>query len=319
MAWTTTELLAAVRRSGYLPDASDLTDADLLAFGDEELADRFTELLKTAREEYRVKVTDISIQPGTRRYYLPRRALAGAVRSIVYVDADGTEMPALEVPAQEAWRFAGERHYCFEGDEIVLVASPSTSGAKLRVRYVARLPRLITIDEGARIYKGQSGGVELFDPPNNLRVGTTLVDIVSGDSPFPTLYADLIVAAWNDPILTFTTPVEAATASQTPAGGKVAYSYMPSERVDYLVPRDTTVYPPIPQELHGRLALAIEARALYALADPRAPLVEARLERAMSRAVNTIEPRNQDRKPAIINHGSRLRQGRRSFRYGWSG
>lgn len=313
MPWTTTELLAAVRRNGYLPDASDLTDADLLAFGDGELVDRFADVLKTSREEYRVTRADISLAGNLVRFRLPRRALAGTVRGITHVDAAGAETPAFEVPALEAWRYSDSRHYVLEGDEIVLTGA-AASAEYLRVRYVARFPRLVATSAAAQIVAPLTTTTLNIGttPPAAVSTADAMVDIVRGDSPFPTLYADRVVVGHSVSTLTLSpfTPIVVVD---------VATSTIVGEREDWVCPRDCTVYPPLPQELHDRLAMAIEHRALSSLGDPRARLVEDRLGVAMERAVNVLEPRNQDRKPPIVNRSSRLRGGKRTWRQGYSG
>lgn len=316
MAWTTTDLLAAVRRSGYLPDASDLSDADLLAFGDEELVDRFADVMKTSREEYRVTREDVALVVGTTRYRTNDAAMAGTARGVTYVDAAGLETPMYEASAMEAWRFGGDRHYYFEGDDIILVSAPTTSGTTMRVRYVAAFPRLVPVTSAAAI-KTTNGTsyVDVFSVPTLAALTTgSYIDIYRGAGAFEPLTQNNFVSLYFDLRFTLTTTLPGS--AEFSVHGSTA---IPGRRVDYVTIAGTTVYPPIPQELHGRLAQAIEVRALFALGDPRAPMRSSMLEKSMERAVAVLEPRNQDRKPAIINHGSRLRGGRRRARYGYSG
>lgn len=315
MPWTTDDLLATVRRDGYLPDASDLSSADLLAFGDDELATTFADLMKTSREEYRVTRDDIALVSGTTRYRLPRRALARTVRGISFVDASGNEGPAVELPALESWRYqanrygAAQAYYVFEGDELVLPVAPSTSGTSLRVRYVQRFPRLVLPSACSEIAATLSttGLVIESDAPAAITTANAKVDIVRGDSPFPTIYTDLVVGSYVDPALTF-------AVGSTIVVADISVSTAPGSRMDYVCPRDTACYPPLPQEMHSVLALAIVRRALEALGDPRVSVVESTLRSRLERAVNVAEPRNQDRKPRIIDRGGRLRGGRRVWR-----
>lgn len=314
MPWTTDDLLATVRRDGYLPDAFDLSSADLLAFGNDELATTFADVLKTSREEYRVKRYDLPLVSGTTRYRLPRRCLARTVRGISYVDSLGNEGPAIELPALESWRYqanrygAAQAYYVFEGDELVLPVAPSTAGASLRVRYVQRFPRLVLPSACTPITGPNSPGLSLTvgeDAPSAVSSTDALIDIVSGDSPFEALYTDLVVASYSSTTLALTTAVDVDEISDSSSIGA---------RLDYVCPRDSSCYPPLPQEMHGVLALAIVRRVLEALGDPRVSIAESTLRSRLERSINVAEPRNQDRKPRIIDRGGRLRGNRRVLR-----
>lgn len=295
----------------------DMTSADLLTFGDEELATTFADIMKTSREEYRVKRADIPLVVGTTRYRLPRRAMARTVRAVSYVDASGSECPAQELPPLEAWRYEVAQHsnartfYVFEGDELVLTSAPTSAGSSLRVRYVNRFPRLVLTSACAPIVlAGSTTTITLqTSPPAAVTTAGTLIDIIRGRSPFDASYEDLIIDSFYapGPIITLasSTPVDTAEISDV--------AYVGSD-ADYVCSRDTTCFPPLPQELHGVLALAIVRRVLEALGDPRVTIAEATLRRHLDRAVNVSEPRNQDRKPRIIDHGGRLRGARRMWR-----
>jgi hypothetical protein len=291
VAWTTDDLLSAVRRSGFLPDAHDLSSSDLLAFADEEAATLLADVWKTSREEHRVSVEDIALVSGQRRYRIPRRALSRGVRGITYVDSTSNESPAIEVSPMDAWRFqtgstVASVYFYVEDDELVLTTAPSTSAASLRVRFYKRPPRMIAVSGGAAIFTAASATTLYFlvEPPSAVSSVGALVDIVRGDSPFPAMYEDLVVAnylggATND--IVFTTSI---------------------------VPRDCTVYPPLPQELHPVLVSAVLRRAMEALRDREGvELAEASLRARREAAVNVLEPRNADRKPRLISRSGALR------------
>lgn len=315
MPWTTDDLVSAVRRSGWLPSAGDITAAELLAWGDEEIAETFLEMLKTGREERRIAIEDIALVVGTSRYRLPRRSALETVRGITYLDTSGDECAAQEISPLEAWRYAGERYgsaatlYYFEGDEIVLPVAPTSSGTKLRIRYHMRSSRMVEVSSGARIASaGSTTSLNVANAPAWLTaVSDTAAwaDVVRGDSPFPVLYADRKLTAYATLVATLdsSTPVVVAeiSSSNSPTGA----------RRDYLCERDCTVYPPIPQEMHGALAWGIVSRALEAQRDTAGSVAaRARCTSSIERLRNAAEPRNQDRKPRIIDQGSRLRAGR---------
>jgi hypothetical protein len=313
VAWTTDDLVTAARRSGWLPDASDVAVSDLLAWGDECIAEDFTELLKGGREEFGVVVEDVALTSGTSRYRIPRRASLRTIRGVTFVDSSGAESPADEVPALESWRYSGSRYgaasatYRFEGDEFVLADATNVSSCSLRVRYYGRASQMIEVSAARRITVAADVETLTLDvtvtPPATLTTVGALVDVVRGDSPFPTLYADRQVKSWSSPSVTLeaSTPVVVA---------EVSASGLPGIRADYLCPRDCTVFPPLPQEMHGALSWGLVSRALEATGDQRFALAERRYRSALDRLRNASEPRNQDRKPRIVDHGGRLRAGR---------
>lgn len=315
MTWLADDLCDDVRRSGFLPDAHDLTDADLLKLGNEELAE-FAKAIRSAREEYRGKTSDVAIVNGTTRYRTPRRAMAGTVRRVAYIDASGNECPAEEVADANAWMFqrttgaATAMVYRWEEDELVLL-QPMTSGS-IRFRYTERFPRMVAEADCARLTNGAtSTTVTSTGTPGagtTTAGGKSLVDIIRGDSPFPTLYTDLLVGTYAANVHTF----EVGTIDPTLVGE----IQTPGKRSDYLAPRDCTPYVPLAIEMHPALSEAVTARAMLALRDPSGAqrLIVAR-EKLVS-GIATINPRNADRKPAIIPHGGRLRG---KSRFAWRG
>ena len=312
MPWTTDDLVTAVRRSGWLPTASDIAATDILAWGDAELRGEIGGVLKRAREEHRVLVSDIAITSGVTRYRVPRRAIGRTVRAITVLDSAGTEGPADEITPSDAWRYSGSRSarvaYYFEADEIVLTSTPTTSTDSLRVRYLARPPRLIETTSASPIDKPLTTTTIRLDvtvtPPVTLTTAASYVDVVRGDSPFDTSYSDLLAASFATPILTLNSSTPIVVADMSDYGANLG------ARRDYLCPRDCTVYPPIPEELHDALAMAICVRALKAQGDSAGAAAARDEMRSSAKAAKSIlEPRNQDRRPRIVDRGGRMRSG----------
>lgn len=308
--WSTDEIVAAARRSGWLPDADDVETSDYLAWGDEEMRTGVGGLLKRGREERGVRKTDTAIVSGTVRYRLPRRALGRVVRGITFVDASGNEAPADEVSPLEAWRYGGTepgRYYYFEDDELVLPVTPTSTAGYLRFRYLQRPSRLIALADAMLIERPVTTltlEMSSATSPATITTVDSLVDIVRGDSPFPTIYEDRLVDGLGLGVLTFdaTTPIVVAD---------IADSNSPGNRADYVCPRDCTVYPPLPEELHPALSISICARALEARGDAEgAAAARASASRAAAGARSILEPRNMDRRSPLVWKSSALRAGR---------
>lgn len=311
MSWTTDDLVTRARRSGWLPDAGDVAASDLLAWGDECIAEDFTPLLKTGREEFGIAYTDIPLAVGTTRYRLPRRATLRTLRGVTHIDADGYEHPADEVPAMDAWRYEGggrayARVYRLEGDEIVLTAAPTSSGESLRVRYYVRASRMVEVSSAAKLTAASDTVTLTVESApvwlTQVSDADAYIDIVRGDSPFQTIYADLLATDYDAPSVTLdaTTPIVVS---------EISAQTITHARADYVCKRDETCYPPLPQEMHGALSWGIVSRCLEAVGDQRFTAAQARYRGALERLRASAEPRNQDRKPKIINRSSRLRGG----------
>lgn len=317
MAWTTDDLVELARREAWLPDADDLTSANILDFGNGELRGDTGKVMKVAREEHAVMVEDLTLVSGTTNYRLPRRSQARGIRAITFVDSSGRERPSTELPLAEAYAYGTSYVaglFFLRGDSLVLPCAPTESGAKYRVQYIRRASRMVPVSSGAIIERAVSTTrLELATttPGASISTADALLDIVRGDSPFDLSYTDLLSdgmnpggAGANILGLDSTTPIVVADVS---TGTQIG------ARDDYVCPRDTTVYPPLPEELHEALGISIAARILESRNDPRAIEKRNSAIRALRSARALLEPRHLDRKPAIIPQGSPLRAGRRVF------
>lgn len=314
MAWTSDDLIASVRRAGFLPDTSDLSSSDILAFADEELLTTVAEAWKGGREERAVTYEDIPVVAGTQRYRIPRRAMGRAVRGVAWLDASGNEGPADEISPLDAWRWSnGGAIYYFEDDHLVLPYSPTASNESIRVRYVSGPPRLVDVTAAARITQPISTTsfyISTTSPPSSVSTATALVDIVRGESPFPTLYRDRIISGFAGSTITLSSSTPIVVA-------EIATSLTVGERADYVCPRDTTVYPQVPKEFWPVLVAATLMRVLDAIGDQAgADRSAARLGMAIKKAQGVTEPRNQGKRAALVNRSSGLRSRTGTHRWG---
>ena len=108
MAWTTTQLLAHIRRVASLPVSSTqagLTDADLLAHADAQLQASLVPLVSASRDEHAIHFVDIST---TAEYVrLPPRVAAGHLRDVTMTVAGNTgrqSLPRLEPEDAADWQ-----------------------------------------------------------------------------------------------------------------------------------------------------------------------------------------------------------------------
>lgn len=319
MARSTTDLLAAVRRAAFLPDASDQSDADLLAFADQETETLVSEAVVSGRGEHGWATEDTTITAGTVTYRLPRRLLGRAVRAVTVVPASGTdpEYPLSQIdPVELRGAFTSTvtgnpAYFAFEGDFLRLGPVPSASGWTLRVHYVMRPGKLVAVDdtENAAIYAAVSTtNIRLISTTigTDLTTAGALVDIIRGSEPYDPIYLDRktsAATAWSAPNFYFdtTTPIVVA---DIPTG---ASPLKPGFEPYYLCQRDQTIFPPIPSALWTTLVYATAAACLAAVRDPGAAQMGARAMAAKAQAMAMLEPRDERQTQTIINPSSGLR------------
>lgn len=321
MAWTTDDLVSAIRRQAFMPDSSALTDAEpgllsddeILAFADEELQSHFSDLLRAQRDEQRVTYFDTASAGVALTITMPDRAMARAVRRVHYVDTAGRESePISQISPGDAWSFGAdvggrtEPVWFFDGDAIRLPAAPQ--GGYIRVYYQLALPRMVAVASCAKVTSiaGLVATTSTSPLPSWAATGER-VDVVRGSSPFPALDTDLVVASAAGATITLSSWPNAAKVSQPGA--------LTTLRADYICARDTTCFPPVPQEWHSALRSCVVVRVLEAVGDLAAMSV-ARTTRdeRIAQAVRNATPRNAGRTAPIVNTSSPLRAARRLFR-----
>lgn len=311
MTWNTSDLLAAVRRTAFLPDTSDQSDADLLAFADEVLDTLISQTIRPGREGYWLTYSDVAIVPGTVEYDVPRRALGRTVRGVMAVTPDGRTYPLVDADPLELrtrWEATNQvaydpSHFAFEDVTIRLNAVSANSGWLLRVFYLRTPPRLITLAEGVPVLS--VGGVKelIVDgtPPTDTFATGALIDVVSGTEPYPTLFQDLEVdLASAGSVMVLSTPFTVSPPNP-PAN-------VQNRQPAYVVPAETTVYPPIVRALWPALVKGTAAACLAATRDPQASAMMTDAELARRQGVSTISPRDDRRSRAIVG-ASALRSG----------
>jgi hypothetical protein len=149
-------LLPTLKRRGLLPNTQEtLADTDYLALANDELQSYIVPLILRAREEYLVTSTDIAVVAGTQAYPIPSRAVGGKVRNVQISDATSSttyrQLARVE-PEQcpDVGSGGGMWGYYFQGNNIVLSASP-TSGGTLRVTYHLMPSELVAVAQCAPI------------------------------------------------------------------------------------------------------------------------------------------------------------------------
>ncbi len=299
MGWTTDDLLSAVRRAAFLPDDSDQSDLDLLAFADDELDTLIASTIRPGREGHWLATADQDIVPGTAEYTVDRRALGRTVRAVMAVRPDGSEYAIDPLdPVELRMKFeqgatAEPRWYAFEAETIRLGAVPTETGWTLRLLYLRQPPKLVPTSYCFTVVEPvDTTNITVLETtyPTGL-ANATLVDFVSGTEPYITYSIDRLTKALVSTNLELTagTPVDVTKVIETVLG----------RQADRICMAETTCYPPIPRTLWSALVRGTAAAAMAAVRDPAAVDMNARALIAKKQAVVVMNPRDNRRSKGI--------------------
>lgn len=311
MPFTSDDLVAAVRLRAFLPDASDVTAANILSTADEEQSATLADVVRNIDPSWWLVEASYTLVSGTSSYRLPGRSFGAGAERVELVDSTGRREPVTPIDLADAWLFTNSRDRNWHGrfgfvvmdDELVLYPPPASAdaGLTLSVRYQRQPSALVPVADCARVLTVSSTTAVVITGtiPTAFASGTYL-DYVRGDGSFPVLSMERVAITVADPDITFigSTPLPATIT--TP----------PSYRADYLCPTGSTCYPRVPANLWPVLVLATARTILASTGDLQgADSTEAQLEARIVKARSVTTPRTRQT-PALINRNSYLRRGR---------
>ncbi len=335
VAWTddsSDRLLTEVRDTGFLPDASDQTDAVLLRFADAETRTMIAKAVDKSRGEHWYRYEDQALVPGTKLYRIPRRCLARSIRGVTVIDTAGNTLPPLvqkdTVELQALYRTADSgtpRFWSFEDDFVRLGVVPASSGWTLRIHYVVRPSSLCLLGSYTAVSRigsaGSTTALALYtgDAATFASFGKyALYDIVRGVEPYPVVYQDRYAPAdYINPgpniTLDAATPVVVADFTLQ---GFATYTGIAGREAMWWVPRDTSPFPMIPKVMWNALVHGTVAAALEAVRDPGAAQMRGVQVAMLNDALALMSPRDQRNTQRIVSRGA-LRSGRGGHRGGF--
>jgi hypothetical protein len=286
--FTTTALLASLKRRGMLPSNSNtLSTADFLAIATEELQTYVFKLLLATREEFAVTTYDLTLTSGTAAYKLPSRAVGGKLRNVASYDtSSGTLSPLLRLEPErisETANVGSVSGYYLQGDDLVFVPTPG-SAATVRITYFRRPSALVlpaavfTISE-----KGHSSLLAEDQVPSTFSSDVTF-DIVRAKPPFSILYQDLTVNL----VGAFSITLDTVVPSDVSVG-------------DYVCLAGESPVAQVPVELHPLLSQRTVYKCLEALGDEKAATAEASADKMRADALTLLTPRVEGASRPIVN------------------
>ena len=310
MAWTSDDLITAVRRKARLPDDvnganASLTDADILALADEAMMSVVVPFIRRHREEYYVTQTDIPIPTDQNEFRLPTRAQGQALRDVVLLAQAGDEVSIPYVPLEDVgtyeqskspWWSAGSA-FSIRGNTLILVPKKREPNVTLRLKYYMRPGQLIKTTEADLLAASAAGSTTATITTSNVTwPATGEVDIIHGDSPFEHISEESVSISGST--VTFGSAID----FDIPVGA-------------YLTPKGFSPVPQMPAELQTLLITNTVARCFDALGHYQgAQTFYDESSREMKGLSELIEPRVVGERPVVVNWNSPLRFGRRRWR-----
>lgn len=276
MGWTSTDLIARVKRRGIIPAAqATWLDADFLETADEEILSFILPLLRKVREDYYLQSTDFTIVAGS-EYRIPPRALGGALRDLQLLTSSSEvkHPPRITIDELDDEAVGAWGAYFFGGVIRLLEVEPSDYPT-LRMVYYLRPSSLV--DPSA------VGVVQSFNAT------AKTITLVSAPAAFTGITSwDIVRAKPGFDMLAF-------DKAGTIAGTTITYSTaLPAdlEVGDYVCLPEQTPVPQIPAEFVSLLVERMVFRFAQGQGDTEAAqLAGAVVSRLESDAVSLIQQR----------------------------
>jgi len=202
--WLTSDtLIASVKRRAMLPTTqSTFTEADFLAFANEEQDIGITPHILQYHEDYLMQIDYLPVTPGQSYYEIPSRSTGNKVRMIHYMDPSGnvfemTRVLIEDLPYYQNGSFGisnqGIRAFFIENDEIVLMPVDRHSLVGfLQVSYYLSPNELVATNTVSTItgFDPYTGVVTVNSVPTNMASAVPM-DILQTRSPHKRLALDI--------------------------------------------------------------------------------------------------------------------------------
>lgn len=318
MSYDTTKLLDSIKRGVTVPaNQARFTDEDILALADEEIESTILPVLLAIRQEFLVKYEDVPLVAEQSDYKIPYRAVGRKLRDLKLIGDDETFIRQLPYIAPEDSHIvfpvtSGQpTGFTVRGENIVLLPTPSSADANLRM-YYELAPSKLTI---ATSYSVTSQQYEINSSP------ITAINTTTGEVTVSTA----LTGYSNGDDLDF---IDGNTAHQVKGEGvtsvsaaSTVYTFAAADLPSNLAVGDILAFPAqtpvvqLPDELIQSLVQATICRLLEAQGDFDAlDRSVARLEKKLNAAAQLLTPRVEGILPVVINRQGLLSQRPRIYR-----
>lgn len=243
--YTTTELIAGMRRTGHIPASQNaFQDADLLALADYELQTGIMRQVLSVRENYWLTSVDLAIAQDS-IYNIPVRAIGSAL-SYVHI-LNGTVMyNVVRSEIQEQFSTvtspSGYFQYYLRGNQLVLIPNPTTG--VIRLWHYQRPNTLIVPSAAAQItaIDTNTNIVTCSSIPSTFATSTPL-DLIRDQAGFDCLAIDQTPTAVSGSDVTFSSlPTGLAVGDWIALAGQTPVPQIPVEFRPLLIQRVVVKY-----------------------------------------------------------------------------
>ncbi len=304
--FTTTALIANVKRRCGASAGSGLTSADFLAYATAELRSYITSFLKGIREEFIIATVDVSA--ATSPIAAPVRAVGAASRTVGWLKSDGNVRFLPRIEPENAGGFASQtgepQGFMLQGNDIYIL--PAQTSGTIRIAYQQRpgelvLPSACALITTVTVIPGSSFIDVSAAIPSTFNVSSALTpfDAVSGSPNFVAYALDID----SVPELYWVTTTRATVSDALVALMSVG---------DYVCLAGETCIPQVPIEVVDLLAQATAAKIAQSVGSDRYQAIKQGLTDLEAQMRLLLSPRADGNTRPII---SRSRIGR--FNYGW--
>lgn len=304
MYYTTDELVAAIKRRSLMPSSQvTYSTEDLVAFLNEELQLSLAADLLSAREDFFLRTTEVSLIATVGSYGIPERASGNSLKKVFLIDSQGNRkaLRRYHIEAIGDQSQTGDPDgFIVAGDELIIIPAPSASSGALELWYFERPNELVLTElVGEITAMNASGSDTIFTVDTDLTTSVAAngrVDFLSTKSPFLLWASDVVASAVT------TTTITVPTADVSDEAGNIQ-----PQIGDYLCPAQTANIPQIPSEFHPILTQMVACRILEGLGDlQKLQAATSKLTEMRRQAFQLIANRVESELEPVVNSNSLL-------------
>jgi hypothetical protein len=276
MAYTTADLISAVKRRSFAPVSQNtFSETDLLALADEEVQTLIVPEIMGVREEYFVSYKDTALVANQAAYAIPHRAIGMAVREVKLVDAGGNfiDLPQISPEALSSDATGTPNSFYVRDNSIVLWPTPSAAVGTLRVYFCRAQATLIPTSSAAIVSTVIGNDVSINGAPAAFTTSETY-DFIRGRGGQEVLGEDLAVTGVGASSMSFT-----ATPPSTVIAG------------DYVAIAGQSPLIQLPREYRVVLTQAVVVRVLKSMRLEGWDVEQKTLDGMVEKARELISPR----------------------------
>lgn len=261
--FTSADLISSVKRRANIPDAQAMvTDAEILAYANEEMLLNLVPLVVSKHEDYYLIEEPVSVVSTQKEYPIPYRALGSKIRELAFKREDETYVELHRVSVDritdQNYRYYGDytsNRFYIKNESVVIDATSTIDNYNtLAFFYNIRPNQLVDSDRVAVITSidTATGTVAVDSIPENI-TASSKIDFVKLNAPHRILDYDVTPTTLDtsNNFFTFDT-------SDLPTGLAVG---------DRICLQNETDLVNAPSELHSMLAEMVAARVLESIGD----------------------------------------------------